>query len=103
MVGANGTTTDGYASGVADLDCFGERFFYVLANPYSFNVGRRDRRSLELRQHRQSFGRRRARVQPRLRLDRQHALWFGPLGSTAGGTNVQLIAINPSTGAVETS
>jgi len=34
MVGANGTTSDGYPSGVADLDCFGERFFYVLANPY---------------------------------------------------------------------
>ena len=34
MVGENGTTPDGYASGVADLDCFGERFFYVLANPY---------------------------------------------------------------------
>jgi len=34
MLGENGTTTDGYASGVADVDCFGERFFYVLANPY---------------------------------------------------------------------
>ena len=29
MVGENGTTSDGYPSGVADLDCFGERFFYT--------------------------------------------------------------------------
>ena len=29
MVGENGTTSDGYPSGVADLDCFSERFFYT--------------------------------------------------------------------------
>ena len=33
MVGENGTTPDGYASGVADLDCFGERFFTSSPTP----------------------------------------------------------------------
>ena len=101
MVGANGTTTDGYASGVADLDCFGERFFYVLANPYRLVT--LDAVTGELLSSVNIDNPLDADVPAsNLAYDWTDNTLYGLAHWYSGGTNVQLIAINPSTGAVET-
>ena len=101
MVGDNGTTTDGYASGVADLDCFGERFFYVLANPYRLVT--LDAVTGDLISSVNIDNPLDADVPAsNLAYDWTDNTLYGLAHWYSGGTNVQLIAINPSTGAVET-
>jgi hypothetical protein len=100
MVGANGTTGDGYPSGVAELDCFGERFFYVLANPYRLVT--LDAESGELLNSVSIDNPLNADV-PATNIaydwtdDKLYAMcqWY------SGGNPIQLISINPETGEVE--
>ena len=101
MVGNNGTTSDGYPSGVADLDCFGERFFYILANPYRLVT--LDALSGEIL-HSVYIDNPLGADVPATNLaydwtdDKLYAIahWY------SNGTNVQLITIDPETGDVET-
>ena len=100
MVGANGTTTDGYASGVADLDCFGERFFYVLANPYKLVTLDAVTGAL---QGSVSIDNPLDADVPATNIayDWTDDTLYGLAHWYSGGTNVQLIAIDPTTGDVE--
>lgn len=100
MVGANGTTTDGYASGVADLDCFGERFFYVLANPYKLVTLDAVTGAL---QGSVSIDNPLDADVPATNIayDWTDDTLYGLAHWYSGGTNVQLIAIDPATGDVE--
>ena len=100
MVGNNGTTTDGYPSGVADLDCFGERFFYILANPYrlvtldALTGGLQSSVSID-----NPLG---ADVPAtNIAYDWTDDKLYGLAHWYNGSTNVQLIAIDPTTGDVE--
>ena len=100
MVGANGTTTDGYASGVADLDCFGERFFYVLANPYKLVTLDAVTGAL---QGSVSIDNPLDADVPATNIayDWTDDTLYGLAHWYSGGTNVQLIAIDPATGDVD--
>lgn len=100
MVGANGTTTDGYASGVADLDCFGERFFYVLANPYKLVTLDAITGAL---QGSVSIDNPLDADVPATNIayDWTDNTLYGLAHWYSGGTNVQLIAIDPATGDVD--
>lgn len=100
MVGANGTTTDGYASGVADLDCFDERFFYVLANPYKLVT--LDAITGALQSSVSIDNPLDADVPAtNIAYDWTDNKLYGLAHWYSGGTNVQLIAIDPATGDVE--
>ena len=81
------------------MDCFGERFFYVLANRerttgYASGVADLDcwtpsqvnAVTAGQRHHRQRHGRGRAGVQHRLRLDRRQALRHRPFSTTRAPT-----------------
>ena len=100
MVGANGTTTDGYASGVADLDCFGERFFYVLANPYKLVTLDAVTGAL---QGSVSIDNPLDADVPATNIayDWTDDTLYGLAHWYSGGTNVQLVAIDPATGDVD--
>lgn len=100
MVGANGTTSDGYPSGVADLDCFGERFFYVLANPYKLVT--LDAVTGALQSSVSIANPLDADVPAtNIAYDWTDDKLYGLAHWYSGGTNVQLIAIDPATGEVE--
>ena len=100
MVGENGTTTDGYASGVADLDCFGERFFYVLANPYRLVT--LDAVTGELLGNVTIENTLDADVPAsNIAYDWTDDKLYGVAHSYNAGTDIQLICIAPETGTVE--
>ena len=100
MVGENGTTPDGYASGVADLDCFGERFFYVLANPYRLVT--LDAVTGELLGNVAIDNAMDADVPAsNIAYDWTDDKLYGIAHSYNAGTDIQLICIDPETGSVE--
>ncbi|MDA0912246.1 MAG: hypothetical protein O2818_00635 [Bacteroidetes bacterium] len=99
MVGANGTTSDGYPSGVADLDCFGERFFYTLHPNKLVTLDAVTGEILHYVTVDNPLG---ADVPlTNIAYDWTDDKLYGIAHWYSNGTNIQLISVDPETGEVE--
>ena len=99
MVGENGTTSDGYPSGVADLDCFSERFFYTR---HPNKLVTLDAVTGEILHNVTVDNPLDADVPfTNIAYDWTDDKLYGIAHWYSNGTNVQLVAVDPATGDVE--